>query len=94
MAHDGTPHCIFKISELARLIASQLISIDRGGVVSLACACQYLEEPVLSALWETQSTLSTLLKVLPEETQESRYPQGICVVCSLDLLLGKLDAEV
>ena len=92
MTHDNAPHRIFKISELARLIASQLVSTDRRTIVNLACACKYLEEPVLSTLWETQSSLCTLLRVLPEETWEYAYPAlSKCVVRSLDFLLEKLN---
>ena len=69
MTHDSiTPHRMFKISELARVIASQLISVSRGSVVNLACVSRYLEEPVLSTLWEEQRSLYPLLRVLSEET--------------------------
>jgi len=68
MTHDGTPHRVLKIGELARLITSQLIVIrGKTSAVNLACACRYLEEPVLSALWETQQSLRTHLEVLPGE---------------------------
>ena len=71
MIEDGTaPGRVFKISELARLIASQLNLTNKRSVVNLACVCRYLEEPVLSILWETQSSLPRLLKVLPGETWE------------------------
>jgi len=49
MIHESTPERIFKISEL-RVIASQLILINKRDVVNLACASRYLEEPVLSTL--------------------------------------------
>ena len=68
MIDDNVPHRVFKISELTRVIASQLTLIDPKSAVNLACACRYLEEPALSALWETQFSLCTLLIVLPEET--------------------------
>ena len=92
MIHDSPPHRIFKISELARLITSQLVSINRRDIVNLACACKYLEEPVLNTLLETQSSLCTLLRVLPEETWEYAYPAlSKCVVRSLDFLLENLN---
>ena len=68
MIHDSAPHRVFKISELTRLIASQLILISRKSAVSLACASRHLEEPVLSTLWESQRSLHTLLEVLPVES--------------------------
>ena len=68
MIHDNTPHRIFEITELTRAIASQLILTSRKSTVDLARTCRYLEEPALSTLWETQGSLDTLLKVLPEET--------------------------
>jgi len=73
MTHDSTPHHIFRIDELTRLIASQLVLISRQSTVNLACACRSLEEPNLSTLWETQSSMSTLLGVLPKETWKVRY---------------------
>ena len=72
MTHDSTPHRIFKISELTRLIASELVLISRKSTVNLACACRSLEEPILNTLWETQPSSFTLLKVLPRETWECR----------------------
>ena len=65
---DITSHRVFKIGELTRLIASQLVSISQRSAVNLACACRCLEEPVLSTLWETQPLLYTLLMTLPEDT--------------------------
>ena len=76
MIHDSTPYRVLKISELTRLIASHLVLIDaKDSAVSLACACQSLEEPILSTLWETQWSLFTLLKVLPEGTWEVLYTE-------------------
>lgn len=79
MICDNAPSRIFNISELVRLIASQLILISRKSAVNLACACRSLEEPVLSTLWEKQSALYTLLEVLPGAT----WDQGLHmrVVC-------------
>ena len=88
----GTPHRIFKISELTRLIASWLVLINGKGAVNLACACRCLEEPVLSTLWETQWSLCTLLKVLPEVTWDCRdMGLGTHMVCGP---LEKLNAQV
>ena len=70
MTDDSTSHRVFKINELTRLIAGQLIPISQKCAVNLACACRCLEEPVLSTLWETHRSLNTLLKVLPKETWE------------------------
>lgn len=95
MIHDDTPHRIFKISELTRLIASQLVLIDQKGTANLARACRCLEEPALSVLWETQWSLYTLLEVLPEENLEPhRIAASTCVVRDLDLgLLDKSNAQ-
>jgi len=65
MIHDNAPLRVFKISELTRVIAGQLMLNGQNSAVNLACTCRYLEEPVLSTLWERQESLSTLLKVLP-----------------------------
>ena len=76
MVDDSTPNRVLKISELTRLIASKLVLVhSRESAVNLACACRSLEEPVLSTLWETQSSLFTLLGVLPKETWELRCPK-------------------
>jgi len=74
MIHDSTPHRVLRISELTRLIASKLVLVrGRESAVNLACACRSLEEPALSALWETQWSLITLLRVLPKETWEFKH---------------------
>ena len=83
MIHDNAPHRIFKISELTRLVASQLVVISQESTVHLACACRYLEEPVLSTLWGSQWSLSTLLKVFPDAIWESESPRGECLVRGL-----------
>ena len=89
MIHDGASHRVFKIGELARLIAGQLIPKHRGSVVNFACACRHLEEPVLSILWETQKSLCTLLETLPRDTWEW---DDESVVRGLDLPLEEQNA--
>jgi len=92
MIHDSTPYRVLKISELARHIASQLVLIDaEKSLVNLACACRSLEEPILSTLWETQSSLYTLLGILPEENWKS-HPKTQ-VVCGPDPQLEGLEAQ-
>ena len=87
-------HRVLKIGELTRLIASQLVLISQKSAVDLACSSQYLEEPVLSTLWETQSSFCTLLEVLPRQTW---HIQGggagwDSTVRGLNLLLEKSNA--
>jgi len=85
MTYDSTPHRVLKINELTRLIANQLVLISRKSAVNLACVCRSLEEPNLSALWEAQSSLFTLLGVLSEGTWELRCLKfGGDMVCVLD----------
>ena len=85
MTHDSTSHRIFKISELTRLIATELIPIGQKSAVNLACACRYLEEPVLSTLWETQHLVHVLLEVLPEGAWDyTRLEPGRKIVRDLD----------
>ena len=86
MIHDSTPYRVLKISELTRLIAGQLVLIGAGkSAVNLACVCRSLEEPILSTLWETQSSSFTLLGVLPKETRKYQRPEiGRYVVRSLN----------
>jgi len=87
------PHRVLKIGELTRLIANQLILINRGGAVDLACTSRYLEEPVLSTLWEIQDSLCTLLKMLPRDTWDwdAQEPTD-SVVRNLNLPLEGLNA--
>ena len=88
MTDNDFPHRVFKISELTRLIANNLTRTGRGSAVNLACACRCLEEPVLSTLWENQSSLRTLLEILPEETRGIEHSRpSESVVRDLDLLL-------
>ena len=96
MIHDGTPHRILRISELTRAIASHLVLTSQGSAVNLACVCQYLEEPVLGTLWETQSCLYTLLEVLPEYTwgRWGDLAHHIIVVCNPYLLLEEPDTQI
>ena len=86
MIDDNSPHRIFKISELTRLIASHtLAGTSPTSAVNLACACRYLEEPVLSTLWERQLSFESLLKVLPEANWEcDSLVSGEKVVCDLE----------
>ena len=92
------PNRVFKISELSRLITNQLIPTNNKSAVNLARVCRHLEEPVLSILWATQSSLRTLLDVLPEEN----WRRGLMELCAidanvvrgLDLQFGRSDAEV
>ena len=73
MIYQSAPHRVLKISELTRLIASQLVLESQKSTVNLACVCRYLEEPVLGTLWETQHSFCTLLEVLSEDTLDVRY---------------------
>jgi len=80
MIHDSTPYRVLKISELTRLVASQLVLIGaQGSAVNLACVCRSFEEPTLSTLWETQWALYILLQLLPREIWKCTH-----TVCGLD----------
>jgi len=92
MTHDSTPLRVFKISELTRVIASQLILTSRESAVNFACTRRCLEEPVLSTIWETQSSLPILLKVLPETTWHVDSMGLDCTVCGLDPPVEKSNA--
>ena len=92
MIHDNAPNRVFKISELTKLIASQLVPLSRASTTNLACVCRYLEEPVLSTLWETQLLLKPLLEVLPEGTWDRG--RSMRVVCCTDLSLEESNTKV
>ena len=94
MIDDSAPYRVLKIGELTRLIASQLILIGRESAANLACTCRYLEVPVLSTLWETQSPLYTLLKTLPRDAWGWEYLRpGKRVVRDLNLPLHESNAQ-
>ena len=65
MSDNSLPARVFEIGEMASLIARQLIPINSESAVNFACVCRCLQEPVLSALWETQPFLCFLLMALP-----------------------------
>jgi len=96
MMHDSTPLRVFNISELTRVITSQLVLVSRRSAVNLACACRRLEEPVLSTLWETQPSLCTLLKTLPEYTWDWGYHPawGTQSVRGVDRPSGEIDLTI
>lgn len=59
---------VFSVDELATLIAAHLVEISPQSAVSLARTCRVLEVPALSALWETQDSIRSLItRVLPED---------------------------
>jgi len=60
------PHPIVEIDELLRLVVEELVEISPRTVASFAVTCRSLEEPVLSSLWKHQSSLCTLVMVLPQ----------------------------
>lgn len=68
MASKATPHRIFEIGELTRMIAVELILLSRRSTVNFACTSRGLKELVLGALWARQSSLFTLLMMLPDGT--------------------------
>jgi len=94
MTHDDKPHRIFRISELTMLIAGQLILTSPKSTMDLARTCRYLEEPVLSVLWQTQPWLDTLLKVLPEKTWSYNPVPGKSVVRGTDPPFEELNVQV
>jgi len=65
------PHRIFLVEDLVTLITKELIecSYSKWSTVSLALTCRALEGPALSVLWARQTMLSTLIRVLPPNTQ-------------------------
>ena len=92
MIGDSAFHRVFKINELARAITSRLIPTSQKSIVKLACTCRYLEELALSALWETQTQLYILVRLLPgviwDDTGDIEGVRG------LDLSLETQNAHV
>jgi hypothetical protein len=56
--------------ELVVTIAEELVESRFGqeDTVALALTCRALEDPALSVLWAKQTTLGTLIRVLPQDT--------------------------
>jgi len=96
MIQDSASHGALKIGELTRVIPGYLVSINQESAVNLACACRYLEEPVLSTLWETQPFLHPLLMMLPEDTwgQWGNADYTRIEVRDPNLPLGRSNAQV
>ena len=87
MIEGSTANHVFKISELARVIAGQLALISQKSAVGLAYTCRDLEGPVLSTLWEKQCSFENLMKVLPEGSWNYEDPGAgrfATSVCGLD----------
>ena len=95
MIGGSTANRVFKISELARVIAGQLALVSRKSAVGLACTCRDLEGPVLSTLWEKQCSFENLMKVLPEGNWDCGDPEAggfAASVCGLDHSFEKSDS--
>ncbi|KAF9790613.1 hypothetical protein BJ322DRAFT_401547 [Thelephora terrestris] len=59
---------VFCVDELATLIATHLVAISPRSAAALAQTCRALEVPALSALWETQDSIRSLIThVLSED---------------------------
>ena len=64
-------HRVFLVEELVTLIIKELTKIRWNAeldLVSLALTCRAFECPALSVLWAGQTTLSNLIRVLPQDT--------------------------
>ena len=95
MDHTSASLRVFKIAELARPIANQLVLTSHGrSAANLGRVCRYLEDPALNALWEAQPSLYTLLKVLPIKTWRIEDMGWSRVVCGLDLPPVESSAQV
>ena len=90
MIHESAPHRVFKIAELARPIADQLVLTSPKSAANLALVSRCLEEPALSVLWGTQRSLYTLLMVLPRENRGRGWDNE---VCELDLRSEEQNAK-
>lgn len=62
---DGAPHRVFKISELSRLIASELVFTSQKSTANPACACRPLEGARPQRI---MGDATVLLSILPKET--------------------------
>ena len=60
-------HCLH-VDEIVRCIAHELVAAKgNASAVALACCRKHLEDPVLDALWGTQSDLIVLMNTLPAD---------------------------
>lgn len=83
-------HCLC-VDEILRLIAHELIAAGGGKTaVALACCCKGLEDLVLDALWESQSQLVPLLKILPTDVWSPSRPDVSAAVTILVLFFTEL----
>lgn len=59
-------HACLGVDEIVRLLACELVAAERKATaVALARCCKSLEDPVLDALWGTQTRLYPLLDTFP-----------------------------
>ena len=59
-------HTCLNVDEIVRLIACELVASKAGATAAALAGCRKsFEDPVLDTLWETQNSLSPLLKSLP-----------------------------
>ena len=86
----------FQVDEVFRFIVEQLVALDSRSALSLALCCKSLKDLSLSALWERQKRLSTLIKVLPPDAwayQETDSPVGELVGYPRSTGYFSLDAQ-
>ena len=64
------PHRALMVDEILREVTARVAYTHSPTALSLACCAKFLEEPALSALWEYQQGLPTLIKTLPPDSWE------------------------
>ena len=79
------PPPIFEIDELLRLVIDELVETNPPTAVSFALTCRSLEEPTLRSLWKQQTSLITLLEVLPQINWGNHYAKSFVSGCSFRL---------
>jgi hypothetical protein len=71
-------HACLSVDEIVRLIASELVAFGGDATaVALACCCKNFEDPVLDALWVTQTLLGPLLEIFPGGIWEEDIPDYV-----------------
>lgn len=79
-------HDALLVDEIARRIAKHLFDpSDQSSCLAFSMCCRALNDPVLDVLWNSQTDLVTLFKVLPPDLWEVSNTVGLVSIYRLSI---------
>lgn len=82
-------HGALFVDEIARRIAEHLFDLsDKSSSLAFSLCCRSLNDPVLDVLWNWQTDLVTLFKVLPPDLWEATNTVGLVSTDGYQLVIG------